>query len=382
MIDNDVTAGAILRIDLEALAANYRCVADCVAPVQVAGVVKADAYGLGAIPVTSALLEAGCRSFFVAHLGEARALRAHFDRDLSVAILNGLHPGGEEECAQIGAIPVINALDQLDRWTRFARACGKRLPCMLQFDTGMSRLGLSPSEVDDLVANPMRLDGVNVRLLISHLACADEPDQPFNRYQADRFEALCDRFPDIPRSLDNSAGTLLPRSHYDVVRAGIALYGGGAQSGSKGIRPVVTLDARIIQLRTVQAGEAVGYGLTHRFGQPSRLATLSIGYADGWPRCLGGRGSAFIGGVRVPIVGRISMDSLTIDVTGVASDQLRPGGLVELIGPLQSLETVASDAGTISYEILTQLGRRYARTYTSATASPQDPTFLTKVAQA
>lgn len=364
MTANDAAAGAILRIDLDAIIDNYRLIQQRAAPAEVAAVVKADAYGLGAARVAAALRDAGCRRFFVAHLVEAARLRPAVSDGIEIGVLNGLQPGAETACAELGAVPVLNALDQIERWAALARASGARLPCMIQFDTGMSRLGLSPGEVRALIDRPERLDGLDIRLIMSHLACADEPERASNQHQAQTFDAFCVRFPGIPRSLDNSGGALLPRAHhYDVVRAGIALYGGAPQTGPNPMRPVVTLDARVIQLRTVEPGTAVGYGLTHRFDRPARLATLSVGYADGWPRSLGNRGAAYVAGHRAPIVGRISMDSLTIDVSDIPEELLLPGSLIELIGPHQSIDDVARDAGTISYEILTQLGHRYARSY-------------------
>nr|WP_232307128.1 alanine racemase [Sphingomonas sp. Y57] len=363
MTASDMTAGAILGIDLDAIVDNYRLIKQRSAPAAVAAVVKADAYGLGAMQVVAALQNAGCRLFFVAHLSEAIALREAIGNGAEIALLNGLQPGAEPACAELGAVPVLNSLDQIGRWTEQAEALNMRLPCMIQFDTGMSRLGLSSDEVQALLGRRTALDGLDVRLVMSHLACADDPEDPSNRDQARAFDAFCAHFPDIPRSLDNSGGAMLARAHYDVVRAGIALYGGAPQNGPNPMRPAVTLHARVIQLRTVAAGAGVGYGLTHRFDRPARLATLSIGYADGWPRSLSNRGAAHVAGHRAPIVGRISMDSLTIDVSNVPEHLVFPGSLVELLGPHQSLDDVARDAGTISYEILTQLGRRYARTY-------------------
>lgn len=364
MTANDMAAGAILQIDLGAIIDNYRMIQRRTAPSEVAAVVKADAYGCGATEVAAALRDAGCRLFFVAHLSEALRLRQDLGDGIAIGVLNGVQPGAEAACAELGAMPVLNSLDQIDRWAALAQASGTMLACMIQFDTGMSRLGLSPGETQALIDQPERLSGLDIRLLMSHLACADEPEQTFNQHQARTFDAFCAQFPNIPRSLDNSGGALLPRAHhYDVVRAGIALYGGAPQAGPNPMRAVVTLEARIIQLRPVAPGDAVGYGLSYRFDRPARLATLSVGYADGWPRALGNRGAAYVAGHRAPIVGRISMDSLTIDVSGIPGDLLLPGSLVELLGPHQSIDDVARDAGTISYEILTQLGRRYARSY-------------------
>ena len=357
------TAGAMLHIDLAALADNFRILARQAAPARVAGVVKANGYGLGADRVARALIDAGCRCFFVAHLSEARALMPALPPDIPLYVLNGLQPGAESECAAIGAIPVLNALDQIDRWAALAGTLGRSLPAALQVDSGMSRLGLPPEEVETLTTQRSRLTGIDLRLVMSHLACADDPDDPFNQRQLESFTALAGHFPGLPRALDNSGGVFLDRGHLDLVRTGIALYGGAPQGKPNPMRPVVTLEARIVQVRAVPVGTGVGYGLTHRCDRPSRIATIPVGYADGWPRALSNKGAAYIGGIRVPIVGRVSMDSITLDVTDVPDALLHPGALVELLGPHQDIDDVATDAGTISYEILTQLGHRYARRY-------------------
>ncbi len=355
------SAGAVLRIDLDALTENYRALQRQVAPASVAAVVKADAYGIGAELVTQTLLKANCHHFFVAQLGEAIALKPTLPADIPLFVLNGLPPGAEAECAATGATPVLNSLDQIERWSALAQHMGRPLPAALQVDSGMARLGLPPEEVAIIADQPERLAGIDVRLIMSHLACADEPDSTFNAQQTANFEALARHFPDVPRSLDNSGGSFLPRGHFDIVRTGIALYGGVAQMGARPLRAVVALEARIVQLRTIAAGAGVGYGLTHKCERESRIATIPVGYADGWPRHLSNCGSAFIAGIRVPIAGRVSMDSITLDVTHVPAELLYPGAAVELIGPHQTIDDVATDAGTISYEILTQLGRRYRR---------------------
>ncbi|MEC3948353.1 alanine racemase [Sphingobium sp. HWE2-09] len=355
---------ATLRIDLGALVANYQLIARRVAPAAVAGVVKADAYGLGAIAISRALLAAGCRHFFVAHLCEATALKPHLPTDTPLYILNGLPPGTEAACAALGAIPVLNALAQIDAWAALSHLQGRSLPAVIQVDTGMSRLGLTPDELAILRDQPHRLDGIDLHLVMSHLACADHPFDDVNQHQRRAFDAIARQFPGVPRSLDNSGGAMTPDvQHGDVVRAGIALYGGAPHDAPNPMRAVITLDAYIVQLRTVPAGAGVGYGLTHRCERTSHIATVSVGYADGWPRHLSNRGSAYIGGVHVPIVGRVSMDSMALDVTDVPDHLLYPGAPVELIGPHQTIDDVAAQADTISYEILTRLGHRYDRLY-------------------
>lgn len=369
----DIGTAGLLRIDLGALVANYALIADQVAPAKVAGVVKADAYGLGAVPVACALIGAGCRHLCVAHLGEAAELKPHIQQDIPIFVLNGLQPGAELDCVTVGAVPVLNSLAQIDGWASTARALGRVLPGVLQLDSGMARLGLSEEELAKLRAEPDRLDGIALQLVMSHLACADEPGSDYNSHQRALFDKLAAQFPDVPRSLDNSGGALHSDvGHGDLVRAGIALYGGAPHGSPNPMRAVVSLDAYIIQIRTVPAGGGVGYGLTHQCAQSSKVATISVGYADGWPRALSGCGSAYIGGVRVPIIGRVSMDSMALDVTAIPDNLLHPGAPVELIGPHQTIDDVAAQAGTISYEILTRLGRRFARDYVPATSSDKE----------
>ncbi len=364
MVHSIEIAGAVLRIDLDALVANYKRICMQVDGATVAGVVKANAYGLGAAEVSHALASAGCRHFFVAQLGEAIALRPKLGDEAALYVLNGLKPGAEAVAAGINAIPVLNSRDQLDRWAALAAGSGRRLPAVLQVDSGMSRLGLSRAEASALASNPEQLDGIELRLIMSHLACADDAEAEANRAQATAFEEMASLFPGIPRALDNSGGSFLPRSHFDIVRPGIALYGGAPQGGRPNpMRPVVALETYIIQVRDVPAGVGVGYGLTSVASHARRIATLPVGYADGWPRHLSNRGAVFIGGHRAPVAGRVSMDSMTVDVTDVPAALLQPGAPVELLGPHQCIDDVARDAGTISYEILTQLGHRYARTY-------------------
>lgn len=365
---------ADLRIDLGALVANYRLIAQRVAPAQVAGVVKADAYGLGAVPVSRTLLDAGCRHFFVAHLCEAVVLKPHMPQDATLYVLNGLRPGAEAACAGIGAVPVLNALAQIDRWAALARELKRSLPAVVQVDTGMSRLGLTPDELAILRDEPDRLDGVDIRLVMTHLACADDPSDQTNADQRSLFDSIAAQFPGVPRSIDNSGGAMAPDvRHGDIVRAGIALYGGAPHDGPNPMAAVVALDAYIMQLRQVPAGAGVGYGLSHRCERPTHVATVSVGYADGWPRHVSGRGSVYIGGIRVPVIGRVSMDSMAIDVTDLPEDLLYPGAPVELLGPHQTIDDVAVQAGTISYEILTRLGSRYERTYLPAILESIEP---------
>lgn len=354
---------ALLTIDLNALVANYRTIAATIAPARAAGVVKADGYGLGAGIVADALYQAGCRDFFVALTGEASALRPALPADARLFVLNGIAPGEEAALVAADAVPVLNCPADIARWGAAARISGRRLPAAVQVDSGMSRLGLTPDEVAAIAADPGQLADIDVVLVMSHLACGDVAGADANTAQRARFEQLAAMLPPAPRSLANSGGAFLGGGyHGDLVRPGIALYGGAPQEDRPNpMQPVVAIDARIVQWRDVPAGTGVGYGLTSVADHDRRIATLSYGYADGWPRMLSNRGAAYVAGVRAPIAGRVSMDSICIDVTDVPHELLVAAGHAELIGPNQSIDQVAADAGTIAYEILTSLRHRHAR---------------------
>jgi alanine racemase len=327
-------------------------------------VVKANAYGLGVAMAAPALYREGCRSFFVAQLCEAVSLARAVGPDATIFILNGLDPGSEAACARAGFVPVLSSRSQVARWRSLARAEGRALPAALQVDSGMSRLGLPPAEAVALAADSMLTREIDLRLLMTHLACADEPERPANAEQLARFDAVRAHFPSVPASVANSGGAFLPPAyHHDLARPGIALYGADPGPQAAGLHAVVRLEARVLQIRAIAAGTGVGYGLDHIAAAPSRLATIAIGYADGWPRSLSSTGAAWHRGVRLPIAGRVSMDSLTVDISALPDGALNEGDFVELLGPSQSLADVARDAGTIAYEILTRLGKRHARTY-------------------
>lgn len=355
----------VLTIDLGALARNYRKLKETAAPASVAAVVKADAYGLGAGLVSERLYAEGCRHFFVAHFVEAVRLRPTLPVEATLLVLNGLMPGEEEHAADLGVTPVINCLEQAAAWATEAKVRGTRLKAAIQIDTGMSRLGLSEADVASLRADSLFAEAVEPILLMSHLACADTPAAPASAGQLAVMQRVAAHFPGLPVSLANSGGVFLGGDfHFALARPGIAVYGGAPVSDlANPMEPVVRIDIPVIQARTVPAGTAVGYGGTFVTTGETRLATLSGGYADGIPRHLSSRGALYYQGVRLPIAGRVSMDSLTVDASALPEGVLRLGTMVEFVGPSQSLEQVAADAGTISYEILTRLGRRYRRVY-------------------
>lgn len=351
-------------IDLDAIRANYRAIAARSAPAICGAVVKADAYGLGVAQVAPALYREGCRHFFVAQLCEAFDVRAAVGGDAVITVLNGVDPGCEAVCADGGFIPALSSLSQVERWRDHARSLGRPLPAGLQIDSGMSRLGLAPDAAAALAQDAEFVRRVPLRLILTHLACADEPERAANVDQLAAFRAARSHFPGVPASIANSGGSFLsPDFHLDVVRPGVSLYGVAAGPRAEGLRPVVRLDARVLQIRDVLAGAGVGYGHDYVAPAARRLATIAIGYGDGWPRSLGGRGAAWHGGTRLPIVGRVSMDSLTIDISALPENALAEDDFVELLGPSQKLDMVAHDAGTIAYEILTRLGHRSQRVY-------------------
>jgi alanine racemase len=357
-----------LTVDLGALRANYRTIAALAAPAKVGAVVKADAYGLGATRVARVLYDEGCHDLFVAHLSEALALCPALPGGTTLYILNGLQPGEEDAAAETGLVPVINGLAQAQCWADTARRFGRSLPAVLQIDSGMARLGLDADDVARLAAATGFVESVRVQLVMSHLACSEAPDNPANADQRRRFLDLAARLPRAPLSIANSAGVFLGADyHFDMVRPGLALYG-VPPTDTRGavIRPVVGLEARVVQVRAVPEGQGVGYGLSFTTQRPSRIATVSIGYADGWPRRLGNLGRAYFGDTPLPIVGRVSMDSLTLDVSALAPDALDLGDYVELLGPHQTLGAVAQSIDAIPYEILTGLGRRHAPVYREA----------------
>jgi alanine racemase len=352
---------ARLIVDLRALTANWRALADAAAPARAAAVVKANAYGLGAASVAAALAAAGCRDFFVATLDEAVDLRRVLPSP-RVWSLGGVTPNSARAFVDHDVVPVLNTVDDVRAWVREAPAA----PAAIHLDTGMTRLGLGAVELDALRADGA-LDALRLALVISHFACADERGHPLNDLQVRRFHALRAQLPAAPTSLGNSAGTLLgPGYRGDLVRPGITLYGGHpfCDGTPNPMQEVVRLQARVLQVRDVTAPDVtVGYGATYRVHPPARIATVGAGYADGYPRAVGGRAWAMLAGHRVPVVGRVSMDLVTLDVTNVPRDAVRPGDYADLIGGGVALDDVASLAGTLAYEVLTRLSSRAERVY-------------------
>ncbi len=356
--------GAELTIDLAALADNWRLLASRAAGAECGAVVKADAYGCGIAQIVPALAKAGCRTFFVAHLAEGETARAAAP-DAAIYVLNGLPPGALASYAAARLRPVLGSVAEVNEWS----ISGKGEPCALHVDTGMNRLGLSATELA-FVGSEAELRKMGVGLVMTHLTASEDKSDPMTDEQARRFAAIAARYPDIAKSMWNSSAHFrdgLPA--YDLTRPGYALYGGNPTPGAPNpMKPVVGLRASIVQLRDVRDGEAVGYnGRWHAKG-PRKLATISVGYADGYPRNGGGLdgargGNALVGGVPCPIAGTVSMDLIILDVTDAPADAAKRGGEAVLIGGELDLDTVGAGAKTIGYEMLTNLGRRYQRRY-------------------
>lgn len=365
-----IETGGMLAIDLDALCANWRDLAARASPAECAAVVKADAYGCGAPQVAAALAREGCGTFFVAHLAEARAVR-EVASEATIYVLNGVPPGGAAYFAAVRARPVIGSMAELVEWDAFCSVHDWAGGAALHFDTGMNRLGLAIEEAPALAAR-LKTPGHGIALVMSHLACADAPDHSLNAKQIERFRQVRLLFNGIEASLANSSGIFLgPSAHCDVVRPGAALYGiNPTPAGSNPMRPVVTLKARVLQVRQTPRGESVGYGAAWTAARDSRIAIVAAGYGDGYLRARaalsGEQPVAVVAGKRCPVVGRVSMDLTAIDVTALPERAVRRGDFATLIGDGISVDAAADYAGDIGYEVLTSLGRRHHRVWRSS----------------
>lgn len=362
------TAGAI-AIDLGALAWNWTALAKLVAPAECGAVVKADAYGLGAERVVPALSAAGCRSFFVATPDEALEIRRIAPDAQRVFVLDGLVPGSEAMIEAADAVPCLASLDEVRSWSAHAKACGQQLAAAIHIDSGLNRLGLAVADVEALSREGDTLAALSIELVMSHLACADQPAHAKNEAQRTTFDRLRALLPPAPASLAASDGLMLgPAFHYDLVRPGYGLYGGQAfRGGASPVKPVLEVTAPVIQVRDVAAGESVGYAAVWHALKPSRVAVIAAGYADGYGRGASASddapgGHVVIHGQIAPIAGRVSMDLITVDVTGI-DPPVERGDIATLIGPGLPLEVAGRVAGTIGYEVLTRLSRRFQRRY-------------------
>jgi alanine racemase len=359
-----VTETSRLTLDLDALASNHAVLKAAAKAAhggaEIAPAVKADGYGLGAALVAGRLWDEGARSFYVARLSEGVALRqALGDRAATIYLLDGVTPGSAPTIEAAALTPVLNSLPQVEAWNSHAR--GRTLDAVLHIDTGMNRLGLRPEEAGILTSALDRLKSVNITLVISHLACAGEPDHELNARQLARFTEAAALFPNARRSLANSGGIFLGDDyHFDQCRPGISLYGGGPRDVPDArIKAVATLETPILQARVVPRGESIGYGAAFVTKDTTRVAILAAGYADGVPRAAYPRGAVWFDGALRPILGRVSMDLIAVDITDC--DPARPGALMQIVGPERLVDDAAAAAGTTAYELLTRIAPRARR---------------------
>jgi alanine racemase len=367
------TASGILTVDLDAIVANWRKLEKSAVPAECAGVIKANAYGCGVEPVARALAGAGCKTFFVATLDEARAVRAAVPQ-ATIYALDGFFQNCGEAFAKIDCKPVIGDLNELAEWDVFCRRSGWAGGVAIHIDTGMNRLGLTLTEAQGIIPR-INAGDHGVTLVMSHLACAETLNHPLNAKQLSTFREIASLFSNVPASLANSSGVFLGLPfQFDLVRPGAALYGiNPTPEADNPMQPVVEVKARIVQIRNLERGESVGYGANWTARRPTRLAVVAAGYADGYFRAAssndGTRGAeVVVAGKRCPVAGRVSMDLMAVDVTDLPNNAVRRGHMVTLIGEGITVDELAHHFGTIGYEVLTSLGSRYARVYKGGAA--------------
>jgi alanine racemase len=359
------SSAGILTIDLGAIQSNWRYVASRLKHTECAAVVKANAYGVGDVEVASALYQAGCKSFYLATMEEAAALRLALPKDATLFVLGGVRAGAEPEFLQLNLIPVLFTLNNIYSWLKYCASLQRSLPCVIKLDTGMSRLGLGNAELNEFVASVPSWPWFNPILLMSHLACADEPDHPLNDLQLNEFQAAIKKikvfFPAIKTSLANSSGTFLGENyHFDMVRIGAALYGINPQpSLPNPLAQVIELKLPVLQIRTAEKPVFVGYSAEGQANAEMRLAVVAGGYADGIHRTLGVRPKGLANGAPVSTIGRISMDSTVFDISAIASSP----EYIQVINNELRLDVIMKDNKSLGYEVLTSLGRRYLRRY-------------------
>src|SRR6202049_4465658 len=372
------TATGVLTVDLDAIVANWRKLEKTAVPAECAGVIKADAYGCGAAPVARALADAGCKTFFVATLGEAGAVRAMLPA-ATIYVLDGFFQNCGDAFAKIDCRPVFGDLNELAEWDVFCRRSGWAGGAAIHIDTGMNRLGLTLAEAQGIIPR-INAGDHGIALVMSHLACAEALNHPLNAKQLAIFREIASLFAGVPASLSNSSGIFLsPQFQFDLVRPGAALYGiNPTPEADNPMQPGVDLKARIVQIRHAERADSVGYGGTWTARRPTRLAIVSAGYADGYFRAGGSndgtRGAeVIVAGKRCPIAGRVSMDLIAVDITDLEKNAARRGHLATLIGEGITVDELAHHFGTIGYEVLTGLGPRYARVYKGGAAAEAAP---------
>jgi|TARA_Y100000814_G_scaffold233099_1_gene176911 alanine racemase len=370
------TSNANLLIDLKSIEANWSILKELNAPSSTAAVVKSDAYGLGVNKIIPTLISAGCKTFFVATIEEAIVVRRLIAEN-KILVLFGINTFEEAStCIEYNLTPVLNHLGQLEIWKKIVskddKGIGRPTPkeAWLHLDTGMTRLGFPNEELEAIKTNPELINNLNIGGVMSHLVCSENVNNPINAAQLSRFTKIKLWLESYIKfnamwSLANSSGVFLgPAYHFDITRPGAALYGINPQPEKKSImNEVVRLQAKILQVQRVDTNQTVGYGATYKVKKPGRIATIGVGYADGYMRAGSGFAQAYIGDFRIPVVGRISMDLITLDISAVPERYSHVGSIVDLIGPNYSVDSLAKDSGTIGYEILTSLGKRYNRTW-------------------
>ena len=358
-------ANSFLVIDVDAIVSNYQTLRAKLSRAHCAATLKANAYGLGVTKIASALDKAGCSTFFVATLDEAIELRKILnDNKKSILVLNGFLTGTGAIFKRYNITPVLNNFCQLEKWVDFNTTLEKRQKAALHLDTGMNRLGLDNKDIERLVKNPQIFFKANIYMLLSHLACSDEPENTMNKRQLLKFHSLIRCLPRVTASLSNSGGIYLgTKFHLDLVRPGLALYGSVPGHLEHNLTNCISLYGRVLQLREVDKGQLIGYGGTYEVSKKSCIATIGVGYADGYQRSLSGLSTVFHRGSPLPVVGRISMDSITVDVSSLPDNKLREGNFVELLGKNFTIDQAASLAQTVPYEMITGLGRRHFRYY-------------------
>ncbi len=366
LVDNHKISNSFLEINIDSIIHNYQLINNKVGNTECAAVLKADAYGMGASVVAKALDKVGCSTFFVATIDEGIELRACFSKNENqIAVLSGLLEGSEDIFYSNKLTPVLNDTEQIKKWAIYNKQKKISAPSILHIDTGMNRLGLTINELYDILKNPTELKELHVEWIMSHLACGDQPRDIMNEKQLSVFLNAKKEFPNVKASLANSAGVFLGQSyHLDMVRPGIALYGSGSGSiPSKPLKQVIRLYSRILQIRTLSTGASVGYGASYRVSEATRVATVGLGYADGYLRSLSNCSWVFFNGFRLPVIGRISMDYITVDITQIASEKIKTGDFIEIIGDKFTLDDLATVANTVPHELLTRLGTRHHRIY-------------------
>jgi len=357
----------ILTIDLAAIAANWRLLAERARPAVAAAAVKADAYGLGMDEVAPVLAKAGASDFFVATAGEGAELRRLLP-NAAIYVLNGLPTGGAASLLAHRLIPCLKSMADIEGWANAGA------PAALHIDSGLNRLGLTEDDVAALAAAPEKLARIDLVLVMTHLVSSEEADNPLNRRQLERFHGDVRRLGLTSKRLSIAASSgifLGPEFQLSLVRPGASLFGIAPLNNQPNqMRQVIRLEAKILQVRRVDRGMTVGYGATHRVAAPGFLATAGMGYRDGLMRSLANRGCAFFGDRRLPVLGRVSMDLITLDLGASPPDGAVPGAMVEFIGPSHSVDELAKEAGTNGYEILTALRGRIRRIYLPAEPRP------------